>query len=196
MLYFPTQSTSKGDVMKAKWFKKDGTRMECSIKSCFNKVTSLGFCAKHYTRFLKFGDPNKSILGEFGLGFIEKGYRAFKRNGKKVYEHRLVMEKMIGRELKSNEIVHHIDKNTLNNVPENLELLNRAIHMKIHKTTTFRSKTHKQCTNCRVIKPRWMFDRESKKTKYMDTHLCKCKDCRYVLDKRHKGKYRWHKNRF
>lgn len=39
-----------------------------------------------------------------------------------ILEHRLVMEKMIGRYLLPNEVVHHKDGNKLNNAPENLQL--------------------------------------------------------------------------
>jgi hypothetical protein len=40
-----------------------------------------------------------------------------------VAEHRLVMEKCIGRFLGIKEVVHHIDGNKLNNKPENLMVL-------------------------------------------------------------------------
>lgn len=39
-----------------------------------------------------------------------------------VYRSRLVMEKRIGRFLKSDEVVHHKDKNELNDNPDNLRL--------------------------------------------------------------------------
>jgi HNH endonuclease len=50
-----------------------------------------------------------------------------------VLEHRLVMEKILGRILKREERVHHIDGNGLNNDPKNLCLFkNHAEHMKFH----------------------------------------------------------------
>lgn len=56
-----------------------------------------------------------------------------------VYEHRLVMEKILGRYLKPEEVVHHIDENKKNNIIENLMLFeNCGKHTQHHaqlKTT-------------------------------------------------------------
>ena len=48
------------------------------------------------------------------------------------HEHRVVVEKFLGRKLKSDEIIHHIDQNKHNNSIKNLRLLTRAEHMGIH----------------------------------------------------------------
>jgi hypothetical protein len=51
--------------------------------------------------------------------------------GQYVYEHRLVMEKHIGRYLTDNEVVHHINKNTSDNRIDNLMLFkNNAEHLR------------------------------------------------------------------
>lgn len=50
----------------------------------------------------------------------------------KVYEHIYVMSNYIGRKLKPNECVHHIDRNKENNSIENLQLLTFAEHAILH----------------------------------------------------------------
>jgi hypothetical protein len=49
-----------------------------------------------------------------------------------VLEHRLVMEEKLGRLLERHEIVHHIDEDTLNNDPENLEVMTQSEHARLH----------------------------------------------------------------
>lgn len=59
-------------------------------------------------------------------------YKAQKVNGKKVDTHRYIMEEYLGRKLSKDEVVHHIDGNKRNNSIENLEVLTRAEHSRIH----------------------------------------------------------------
>lgn len=51
-----------------------------------------------------------------------------------IMEHRLVMEKYLGRYLEPDEVVHHIDENNQNNKISNLELCLRSVHTSYHWT--------------------------------------------------------------
>lgn len=49
-----------------------------------------------------------------------------------VREHRIVMEEKLGRPLRKNELVHHINGDKLDNRPENLEVMTKAEHVSLH----------------------------------------------------------------
>lgn len=72
-----------------------------------------------------------------GYILIRTGYREYKR------EHRLIMEKVIGRELRGDEVVHHINGIKDDNRIENLEIMSKSEHQKHHHPKLF-----KKCNNC------------------------------------------------
>lgn len=63
---------------------------------------------------------------------LQYKYRAKKVKGKRIDMQRYVMEQILGRKLTSDEIVHHIDGNKLNNDPANLQIMTRAEHARLH----------------------------------------------------------------
>jgi hypothetical protein len=81
----------------------------------------------HGTRFL--GGIRHRSDGYIGI------YMPFHPNAASdgyVMEHRLVMERCIGRYLCENEVVHHINYNRSDNRIENLKLMTASEHMSLH----------------------------------------------------------------
>jgi len=61
----------------------------------------------------------------------DNGYRRFSDSGRLV--HRWVAEKKLGRKLRYDEVVHHINRNKLDNSPKNLHVFpNQDEHEKEH----------------------------------------------------------------
>jgi len=64
-----------------------------------------------------------SQLAPAGTGYVNPdGYRVFRSNGANIFEHRLVMERLLGRPLQPFENVHHKNGQRADNRPANLEL--------------------------------------------------------------------------
>jgi hypothetical protein len=68
-----------------------------------------------------------------GKGYITKsGYKRLCQGEKEPLEHRIIIEKSIGRKLHPWEIVHHINGKRLDNRLINLRIMTRSEHKKLH----------------------------------------------------------------
>jgi hypothetical protein len=63
------------------------------------------------------------------------GYVMVMIDDKECYEHRVVMERLLGRRLSSKEHVHHKNGNKTDNRIENLEVLAASSHAREHMTS-------------------------------------------------------------
>ena len=59
-------------------------------------------------------------------------YETVRKDGKTRPAHDVIMEEVLGRPLQPNEVVHHKDGDKKNNSPDNLEVIDRAEHSRLH----------------------------------------------------------------
>lgn len=78
-------------------------------------------------------DRHSKVLRNSGEGWVNKnGYRYVMQDRKMVLEHRLVVEKYYSIKLKRSQAVHHKNHQRTDNRIENLEIMDRSTHARMH----------------------------------------------------------------
>lgn len=106
---------------------------KCSTAGCDHNAVTRGLCPGHYHRLLMGGDPatpltrqniNKPYSSRMNNGYVMWKDRDSDLAGSRGYvlEHRAVMAEKLGRPVRKDELVHHINGKRDDNRPENLEL--------------------------------------------------------------------------
>lgn len=109
---------------------------DLSVKDISKKIKKIPETVLRYIHYHKIPLKPKPKKSDAELTFESNGgYRARKINGKKRSLHRVVAEKVLGRELTREEVVHHDDRNRINNDPNNLWIFpDHSSHAKYHRT--------------------------------------------------------------
>ena len=113
---------------------------ECENKQCNNTIKTYPSRIKRgEDRFCshKCGNHSRGRSGEQngnwrGGRFISNGYVYLRYNGGYRAEHDILIEQSIGRKLKKGEEVHHINGVKTDNRLENLQLVTKSEHAKLH----------------------------------------------------------------
>jgi len=99
-----------------------------------------GLCGKHAQRLRRYGSPDyvtppdarRARNREAQLRHIDTVKPTTYRKFFGRHEHRVVAEAALGRPLRPDEQVHHLDENKQNNAPENLVVLSAREHRALH----------------------------------------------------------------
>lgn len=110
----------------------------CGALGCGKIIEKGAFCTKHYNQWVKTGSPYRTIAepGTWQKNVIN-GYVSGTIDGERVYEHRFLAEKALGRPLPEKAEIHHMNGNKADN-HSYLNLIicpDRAYHMLLEKRT-------------------------------------------------------------
>lgn len=85
------------------------------------------FCSTECASKYRASRPRKATIGKSGYRYV------WFSDGTGEPEHRYLIEQIIGRKLDKDEIVHHKDEDRSNNSLDNLEVMSRREHSKLHR---------------------------------------------------------------
>lgn len=101
---------------------------------CDRIIRARGLCTLHWARWRTSRPMElRKDYHKPNVGWLMSGYRwRCLPNGTEKLEHRWIMEQHIGRILTTDEVVHHKNGVKTDNRLENLEIIDRAKHTKLH----------------------------------------------------------------
>lgn len=135
-----------------KVFKNETRYKNGNVKYCSRKCRDLGNKSGGIKNCLQCGSEFYTTRGKFCSKKCSSDYRSEHTDSKQYYEngyliqhikgynkkgnakvHRIIAEKMIGRKLMENEVVHHINGDRRDNREENLRVMTHSEHSSLHR---------------------------------------------------------------
>lgn len=108
----------------------------CSVDGCEKPVHGNGLCDKHRMRMRRNGHLNDTKRQNGTGGINASGHISIIKNGIRKYEHVIIAERALGKQLPPGAQVHHADKNPANNENSNLVICQSdAYHKLLHRRT-------------------------------------------------------------
>lgn len=147
----------------------------CAVTGCIAKLRAKGLCRRHYYMQKRGRDPHKPKPQP-------KSYVQITVNNRRIRLHRHIMEKFLGRALRSNEHVHHKDGNIHNNAIENLELLSAGDHFRHHIKAKHpaNTATEHMCPRCQKVLPIEQFETTVKNGVTYPRYCRPCKNAKQL----------------
>jgi len=107
-----------GEVIRGR--RRNYPKHPCRVPRCQYMQYSVGFCFQHFDDYAVSGGLVEGVRAKGSVNAA--GYRIVCHKSRGIAEHRLVMERNLGRELLDHENVHHKNGDRADNRIENLEL--------------------------------------------------------------------------
>lgn len=133
------------------------------------RQASTSICKICGNSFCNHGRKDRTVCKDCYMQSKQTGYipHNYKMIGAKP-EHRVIAETILGRTLTYQEVVHHIDENPRNNNLDNLIILSRSDHAKLHiflriQRVAYEKSIGKHSANC------WNSLRVSQTTTWLET---------------------------